>query len=68
MRTLFYVVSVAAGTYALGACGLKIAKTFYEHGLGFGPEPQTSLYYLGAMVGFGLILLPFRHSFRAKID
>jgi hypothetical protein len=68
MRTFFYIVSVAAGTYALGACGLKIAKTFYEHGIGFGPEPQTSLCYLGAAVGLGLIVAPFRHSFRAKID
>lgn len=68
MRTFCYIVSFTLGIFALGACGLKIAKAAYEHGVGFGPEPQTSLCYLGAMAGLCLALGTIRHSFRSKMD
>lgn len=68
MRTFSYAVSVAAGTWVLGACGLKIARAFYERGFGLAPDPQTSLCHLGAAAGLCLILAPVRHSFRSKID
>lgn len=68
LHLITYTLTFSAGLALFLFSGLRIVSGAVAYGIGRGPEPWSSLSYLGLMVGFALAAGTVRHWLRSKID